>query len=141
MTVRPWIPALALLALGSVTTALGDSLEGADLVLCTTVSATECFADGSCIADEPEAWNIPRFVSVDLVQKTLSTTRASGVERTTSIATLERHDDRIFIQGTERGRAFSIVLNPATGLASTGIALDGNVLSVFAYCTPLDSTD
>mgnify|MGYP001818723991 CR=1 FL=1 len=60
-----------------------DDLTGAEELICATVNATECFADGSCTQGEPETWNIPRFLRVNLATKTLSTTQARGDKRTT----------------------------------------------------------
>ena len=130
-----------LVASFGATNAFGDDLEGAKNLLCTSVRASECYADGICVEGEPEQWNVPRFVRVDLEKKILSTTKASGEDRSTPIEVLEREDDRVLMQGTDLGRAFSVVLNPTSGLASTGIALDGNVISVFSYCTPIGTTE
>ena len=121
--------------------ALADNLTGAENLLCTSVKAMECYADGGCIDGEPEIWNVPRFVRVDWNQKMLATTEASGENRTTPIERVEREGDRVFLQGAEEGRAFSVTLNESTGLASTGIAMDGHVVSVFSYCTPDDAAE
>jgi hypothetical protein len=130
-------PLLLLLPL----TVHADDLTGADRLICATVKATECYADGTCTQGEPETWNIPRFIRVDLGNKTLSTTQASGEKRTTPLGSLVAENDRIFIQGSQTGRAVSMVINQRTGIASAGIVLDGHVLTVFAHCTPLDSQD
>lgn len=139
MNREAWICWLMLLALVGAGSAFGDNLSGAKHVLCTSVRAMECYADGGCIEGEPEIWNVPRFVRVDWDQKALSTTEASGENRTTPIERAERDGDRVFFQGAEEGRAFSVTLNESTGLASTGIAMDGHVVSVFSYCTPDDA--
>jgi len=136
-----WILSSILLLFAGIDFAFGDDLTGADRLLCTSVRAMECFPDGVCLADEPESWNVPRFIRVDLKEQIMSTTAASGEERSTPIETIERDRNRVFIQGAEQGRAFSSVLNEITGLASTGIALDGHVVSVFSYCTPIDGSD
>lgn len=141
MSRKTWTYLLVLAGLAGTTDARGDNIEGADRVLCTSVRTTECFANGICIEGEPEQWNVPRFVQVDLEKQIMSTTKASGEDRSTPIEILKREEDRVLIQGTDLGRAFSVVLNPITGLASTGIALDGNVVAVFSYCTPIDKTE
>ena len=119
--------------------ARADDLTGADQMICASAKATECYADGSCVEGEPEDWNVPRFMRVDLAEKTLSTTRASGEERSTPLQNLTRDGDRVFAQGAQTGRAVSLVINQRSGLASAGIVLDGHILSVFAHCTPLES--
>lgn len=120
--------------------AVADDVTGKSKLLCTTVQATECFADGACIPGPPENWNLPRFTKVDFDQMTLTTTEASGENRSTSIERIESEGDDIFAQGAEDGRAFSIVLDQDAGTASVAIAFDGSVLAAFAVCTPLAST-
>jgi len=118
-----------------------DDLTGTTQMICASVKATECYADGSCVQGEPEEWNVPRFIRVDLEKKTLSTTPASGEERSTPLQNLTRDGDRVFFHGSQTGRAVSMVINLQTGIASAGIVLDEHVLSVFAHCTPVDSED
>jgi len=118
-----------------------DDLASASQLICAAVKASECYADGSCVQGEPEDWNVPRFMRLDLAAKTISTTKASGEERSTPLQSLTHEGDRVFIQGAQTGRAVSMVINRSTGLASAGIVLDGHVLTVFAHCTPLDSSD
>ena len=134
-----WLVASSMLLLPAASRA--DDLTDATQLLCATTRASECYADGSCVEGEPEDWNVPRFMRFDLAQKTLSTTKASGEERSTPMQSLVHEGDRVFIQAAQTGRAVSMVINQSTGLASAGIVLDGHVLTVFAHCTPLDSSD
>ena len=50
---RPMILAAASLALLAIAPAFADDVTGADHLLCTTVRATECFADGGCLPGSP----------------------------------------------------------------------------------------
>lgn len=129
----------SLLLLAPVTRA--DDLTGANRLICAAAKATECYLDGTCAQGEPEDWNVPRFMRVDLENKTLSTTRASGEQRSTALHSLIREGDRVFAQGSQSGRAVSLVLNQKTGVVSAAIVLDEHVLTVFAHCTPLDPVD
>ena len=138
---RVMIGVAASLALLVGASALADDVTGADQLLCASVRATECFADGNCYPGSPESWDSPRFVRVDFEKKILRTTEASGENRSTPMKHIEREGDRIFIQGVEDGRAFSIVLDQSSGTTSTGIALEGHVLVIFGNCTPVESKD
>jgi hypothetical protein len=130
----PWIAAAALL-LPAVSGA--DDLSKQNLILCTAVTAMHCHDDGDCVVDVPWNLNIPQFIQVNLEKKTLSTTKASGENRSTPIKNLIREGGQIFLQGLEGGRAFSFVINEESGLLSVGVAADGRVVSVFGACTPL----
>ena len=117
--------------------AAADSLSGIDQFLCTAVEATVCSVDGDCFNGAPWNWNIPQFIEVDLVRKQLATTKASGEDRVTPIKYLQREGGMIFLQGAERGRAFSFVINEESGLVTVAVAREGITVGVFGACTPL----
>jgi len=130
-------------ALGSTVltrAASADDLGGADRLLCASLTATRCTADG-CTTDRPGAWNIPQFIEIDLAKRLLKTTAASGQNRSTPIGTLTRSDGRISIQGMEGGRAFSFVIDEASGELNAAIATATGANVVFAACTPLPVAD
>ena len=113
-----------------------DDLTGAKVFLCATATASVCSDDGECTGGLAWNLNIPQFVEVDLAKKSLSTTKASGENRTTPFKNLEREDGLIILQGAEMGRAFSLVIAEETGLATVSIAKDGVGVVVFGVCTP-----
>jgi hypothetical protein len=113
-----------------------DDLTGSEQFLCTAVEVTLCSAGGECTSQPPWNLNIPQFIIIDLDKKTLSTTEASGENRSTPIKNLEREGGLIFLQGVENGRAFSFVIAEEDGLASIAVARDGLSVAVFGACTP-----
>lgn len=117
--------------------AMADDLSGVDRFLCSTLQATACGADGECDSLAPTDLNIPQFVQVDVPGKKLNTTPASGENRTTAVQTVHRKEGQIVLQGHEAGRAFSLVIQEATGRASFASAADSRGVVVFAACTPL----
>jgi hypothetical protein len=131
------VVALALAILSAP--AMADDLTGATALVCSSSWANVCTADEVCESGPPWGWNIPQFVEVDLEEKTLSTTEASGENRLSPAEVLVRDDGLIFIQGREYGRAFSIVISEATGRMSASIAAEDVSISVFGACTPLAS--
>ena len=128
---------LAIVALWPSGGLYADTLTGSDRFLCAAVETTQCYAEGDCLSEPPWQFNIPQFIEVDLATKTLSTTEASGENRSTPIKNLEREDGYIYLQGIERQRAFSFVIAEEDGFASIAVARDGLVVSVFANCTPI----
>ena len=132
--------ALGLLALGAAGPSMADDITGAEAFLCTAVQTTACWLDGECQTVPPWELNVPQFIEVDLPAKRLGTTRASGENRSTPIRNLQRDGGLIFLQGVEAGRAFSFVINEATGMASVAVAREGVSVAIFGACTPLPSS-
>jgi len=127
---------LVVAAVLCVAPARADDLTGANQLLCTAAQATRCAEDGDCVIGVPWNWNIPQFIEVDLAAKMLRTTKASGENRSTPIKYLERAAGQIVVQGVEGGRAFSFVIEEATGLLTAAVAREGVGVTVFGACTP-----
>ena len=116
---------------------LADDLTGADNLLCTAVEVNICFETGECDDGPPWNFNIPQFIEIDLEDRTLSTTQASGENRSTPIKHLQRADGIIVIQGFENERAFSFLIGEESGILTVAVARDGIGVTVFGACTPL----
>jgi hypothetical protein len=114
-----------------------DDLTGRDRLLCSAGTVTACSEDGDCFKGIPFDFNIPEFVEVDLQAKRLSTTEASGENRTSPITHLKREDGVILLQGFEAGRAFSFLINEAAGLVTVAITADGITMAIYGTCTPM----
>lgn len=126
---------LILLGLLATTAALGDDLSGIDKFLCSVSRISLCVETGECFDVQPWEADIPQFVVVDTANKIISTTQASQEPRSTPIATYERDSGKIYLQGLEAGRAFSFVIDEATGLVTVAVSRDGLSVSVFGACT------
>lgn len=135
---RKWLPGLAfiLLAMAVPSAAAADDLTGQQEFLCTAVQVNVCNDDGECSTDQPWNLNIPQFIEVSLKDKKLSTTKASGENRSTPIKNLERADGLIVVQGFENGRAFSFLITEKTGMLVASVAREGKAVAVFGACTP-----
>lgn len=139
MKIRLLLGIVALLGLSGASAA--EDLTGAERFLCAGLQATHCDTTGACESGMPWDWNMPQFVVIDLEAKVVSTTRAVERFRRTPIRTLERSEGEIYLQGVENARAFSFVIDEASGVASIAIAADGHTISVFGACTPIPGTE
>jgi hypothetical protein len=130
--------ALAVLALGA-SSARADDVTGADRLLCHADTINICYDDGTCEAGSADALNLPQFIEVDLVAKRLSTTKASGLNRATPIESMKRPDGAgtVVLQGFEKGRAFSFVIEEKTGFVTIAVAGPNRGVTAFGACTPL----
>jgi hypothetical protein len=114
-----------------------DNLTGATRLLCASTLVTRCYEIGDCETGPPGLWNMPSFIEVDLLKKTLSTPAASPEQRHSPFTHVTRENGQIFIQGMENARAFSLVIAEESGAATLAVALDGTTVSAFAACTPV----
>ena len=128
------IPAL-LIGL-SFTVVSADDLTGSNSFLCAISAVTSCPLDEECATVSAWKANVPQFILVDLDEKTLATTEASGQNRVSPIPHLVREDGLIILQGSEMGRAFSFTIAEETGQLTATVALDGEGVVGFGACTP-----
>jgi hypothetical protein len=129
---RSVVASVGLLASG---VALADNLEGADRLLCAPEQIMICVEEADCYPAHGSELGVPDFVIVDLKNKKMQTTKASEQERTTAFSTMSRSGGRIFLQGVENGRAFSFLINEATGSLTVAVSRDGVAVAAFGTCT------
>jgi hypothetical protein len=120
--------------------ARADDLTAADRILCTADAINVCYDDGTCETGSSEALNVPQFIEVDLVQKRLSTTKASGLNRASAIDSIRRADGSIVLQGFEKGRAYSFVIDEKSGALTVAVAGPSRGVNAFGACTPLTAS-
>ena len=117
---------------------IADDVSNSNRLLCSTSQLVVCFESGECITMQPWEIGVPQFVVIDTKKKLISTTKASGENRSTPVRTLQREDGTIFLQGVEAGRAFSFSIDEQTGLLTVAVSRDGLTVSVFGACTDSD---
>jgi len=115
--------------------AMADDVSGSERLLCSSSQAMICFETGECFNAQPWELDVPQFVLVDLGKNVLSTTGSAEKRRSTPIATVTREEGTVFMQGIERRRAFSIVIEESLGTFNAAVARDGVTVSVFGACT------
>ena len=118
--------------------ASADSVVGADEIICAAGQVQICIEQDTCYATSAADLDVPEFVLIDTKKGTISTTKASGLNRSTEFTKSERKDGLIHLQGVEGGRAFSFVIHEETGRMTAAIARDGLSVTVFGACTVAD---
>ena len=121
------------------TAVLADNLQNVDRLLCAPGQIVLCVEEGDCVPMLPWEAGVPDFVVIDLRAKMMSTTKASEENRTTAIASISRSDGVIHLQGIDLGRAFSVLIDEATGRMTGAVARDGVTVSLFGACTSTDN--
>ena len=130
--------AIATAMLAITTSASAENVQGVDKMICAASQAQICLETGQCYAATPWELAVPDFILVDTKKRTVSTTEASGANRSTEFTHLKREDGLISLQGVEGGRAFSFVIEELTGRLTAAIARDGLTVTVFGACTDSD---
>ena len=115
-----------------------DNLEGVNEIVCAAAQVQICIENDTCYAAPPFELDVPDFVVIDISKKTISTTKASNENRSTKFTSVEKLDGLIYLQGVEGGRAFSFVIDEATGHMTVAVSRDGLSVSVFGACTDTD---
>lgn len=118
-----------------VVSALADNLEGVDKMICAAGQVQICIENDTCYPANAAELDVPDFVIIDLKKKVISTTKASNQNRSTPLKYIERADGLVYLQGIEGGRAFSFMIDEATGRMTVSVARDGVAVSVFGACT------
>jgi hypothetical protein len=118
--------------------AAAEDLTGVDRFICSSAQAQICLETGECYAAIPWELDVPDFIVVDLDRKTVSTTEASDLNRSSEFSKVEKSNGIIYVQGIEDGRAFSFVIHESTGHMTAAIARDGLSVTVFGACTDVD---
>lgn len=115
--------------------ASADSVFDVDEMICAAGQVQICLENDTCYSVSTADLAIPDFVVIDTKAKKISTTRASGENRSTSFTSFSRTEGAIFLQGMESGRAFSFVIDEATGRMTVAVSRDGMTVTVFGACT------
>ena len=118
--------------------AVAENIENADELVCAAGQVQVCYENGRCFSKAPWELSIPDFVVIDTKKKTVSTTKASGENRSTSFATVEKNEGLIYLQGIEGDRLFSFVIEEFSGAMTVSIVRDGFSVTVFGVCTDTD---
>ena len=118
--------------------AQAENLNDVDKMICAASQVQICIEDDTCYSATPEDLGIPDFVVIDTDKQTISTTKASELNRSTAFSAASKVDGLIYLQGIEGGRAFSFVIDEATGRMTVSVARDGFSVSVFGVCTDTD---
>ena len=115
-----------------------DNLEGVNEMICAPAQVQICIENDTCYSATPAELGVPDFVSIDTKKKTISTTKSSGQNRSSPFTSILKSDGLIYLQGIEGERAFSFVIEEASGRMTVAVARDGISVIVFGACTDTD---
>lgn len=105
---------------------------GSQNLLCAPTDVAECDHAARCERVSASEVDLPPFVRIELGKKRLVSVTAP--ERVTAIENVREHDGLTILQGAENGRAWSLVVDQASGRL-TGSVTDGEgAFALFGAC-------
>ena len=113
----------------------GD-FDGSKPLICSVIQTVACPRNDEISTGTAEDVNLPQFFFIDFEKKLVTGKTAEGEVRETKIESLKHEDGKLFLQGIQRGKAWSGVINEETGKTTIIGANDEGGFVVFAACTP-----
>ncbi len=123
-----------LLPLTTSWAAASSNFDGSRNLLCAPSDVVECDTEARCDRSSAEEIDLPSFVRVQFRKKILLS--ASGEERSTAIQNILNVNGLTILQGAESGRAWSVVIDQATGRMLGSIADGEGAFTIFGACLP-----
>ncbi|HME73538.1 MAG TPA: hypothetical protein VKM54_27290 [Myxococcota bacterium] len=114
--------------------ARGADFDGSRNLLCAPSDVVECDSAARCERESVADIDLPNFIHVQFGKKRLVS--ASGEERSTTIQNFQNVNGLTILQGAENGRAWSVVIDQASGRMSGSIADSDGAFSIFGACLP-----
>jgi hypothetical protein len=113
----------------AVSPAIASDFDGSNPLICATVEARDCVLTRRCYTGE--AWEVgaPAFMRIDFTKKTIT-----GTERTTGIASMEKTEDQLLLQGVELGFGWTLAINQTNGYFSGSMTNMGGTFLLFGSC-------
>jgi hypothetical protein len=127
---------LVALLLAPLGAAFAADFDGSKTLRCVPTDASECTGAGECERVTVEEINIPKWIYVDFGKKEFSGKDSDGEQETTAIESVRTADGRTILQGAENGRAWSIVIDQASGDMSATVAANATGFVLFGVCQP-----
>ena len=121
----------ALLATACVASAHAADFDASKPLLCASVIAVDCVANGECVSGTPFEIGAPRFMRLDFAKK-----RVIGQKRTSIIQSMETSESQMVLRGIELGYAWTITIDQTDGRMVTTLTNVNGVFAVFGSCTP-----
>jgi hypothetical protein len=121
----------------------GD-FDGSKPLMISVIRAVECTPDGSCREATPASIELPQFLKIDFVNKTI---RPAAADDETPASTIERQevvDGKLILQGAEDGYdkmrdglGWTMAISEATGQVVLTASGEGVAFVIFGAALPL----
>ena len=125
--------AVGLATLGTSFVQAGD-FDGSKPLICAILNAVACPRNEAIEKGDAESVNLPQFFHIDCAKKLITGKGPDGDERTTNIEKMTHEDGKLILQGVQKGKAWSAVIDEETGKTVLVGADNGIGIVVFGAC-------
>ena len=108
--------------------------DGSKPLLCAVLNAVACPRNEEVAAGDAESVNLPQFFHIDVQQKQITGKGPAGDVRETKIDNVTHEDGKLILQGVQKGKAWSAVIDEETGQTVLVGADNGIGIVVFGAC-------
>jgi len=123
---------LAALAVAASWTSAAADFDGSKTIICAPVEAMDCTPGAVCERGEPDDIGAPAFIRIDFGKKMVV-----GPKRSTPIASIEKNEVQVLLQGSELGYGWSIAVDQQSGHLSATLTDHEGAFVLFGSCTPV----
>ncbi|HVN37076.1 MAG TPA: hypothetical protein VMW19_02755 [Myxococcota bacterium] len=124
----------ATVGLGCAAIASAAGFDGSKDLLCAPTDIAQCDQSAHCERVSPSDVDLPPFLRLDFAKKRMMS--LSDPPRETPIERVEQSEGVTVLQGAQNGRAWSLVIDQATGRMTGSVADGEGAFAVFGACTP-----
>ena len=118
-------------------TVSAEGLDGSGDMVCAALHVVACIDDGTCLEGQAKAFDLPALMVLDTKNKVLRGAYESGHKAVSPVINMELNGEQLVLQGTEKGRGWSVSINTKTGnMNGSGVGDDVSFL-VHGTCTAL----
>lgn len=105
-------------------------------LLCSAGHLRVCPRGADCELVNHDDYDVPRFLIIDFENRLIVSPDPAHAGLRSEIRRLEHLEDRLVIQGTDNGRAFSVIISKLDAEMTGSIVGDGFVLVATGDCIP-----
>jgi hypothetical protein len=116
---------------GVVVNVAGAQVSPSKPLLCAVTQVMDCRSEETCERESPEGVNLPRFLRLDLTQKTVATVDQA---QRAPVHYVDRVDGHLIVQGGQHTRAWSVVIAETSGLLSGAITEPEGTFALSGAC-------
>ena len=124
----------ATVGLGCAAIASAAGFDGSQDLLCAPTDIAQCDETARCERVSPSEVDLPPFIKLDFGKKRMMS--LADPPRETPIETVHQRDGLTILQGAQNGRAWSLVIDQASGRMTGSVADGEGAFAVFGACTP-----